>query len=332
MIVCSKCGNKAQDGAIFCDQCGNRLVEQEPVAGVASTAPAPVAAPVAAPSNTLTCPSCGFSNVPGEAFCENCGTKLAALEPESAPAPAPVTAAPVVAAPEPAVPAAAAPAEAAPAAGKVCPACGAAASPDDDFCYACGADLRAPADAAAASAVPAAPAGTAAPVPAAPVEAAPAPAPVAAAPVAKCPACGAAAKEGAAFCDVCGATLAAAPAPQPATPAPTPAPGGGPRLIVVASGVEIPLPAKAELLVGREDPVSNIFPDVDLSPHGGEEGGVSRRHFKITVQGSQYSIEDLNSTNHTLLNRAKLDPGVKRPLADGDEVRAGRVRLVFKAS
>ena len=330
MIVCSKCGNKAQDGAIFCDQCGNRLAP-EPAASAAAVAPAAAVAeaPAAPAANALACPSCGFSNVPGEAFCENCGTKLAAPEPEAAPA-APVAATPAAVVPAPAAsaPAASAPAAAvadAPAAGKVCPACGAAASPDDDFCYACGADLRAPAEAA-----PAAP-EAAVPIPGeamTPVEAAPAPA----AAVATCPACGAAAKEGATFCDVCGATLAAAPAPQPATPAPATVPGTGPRLIVAASGAEIPLPAKAEILVGREDPVSGIFPDVDLSPHGGEEGGVSRRHLKITIQGGQYSAEDLNSTNYTLVNKTKLDPGVKRPLADGDEVRVGRVRLIFKAS
>ncbi len=323
MIICPKCGNKAQDGAIFCDQCGTRLASE----------PAP-AVPAAAPAVAIAgkCPSCGFINVPGEAFCENCGTKLAAVEPEAAPAaPADLTEGEVAGVAAVSTPPAA-PA-AAPAAGKVCPACGAAASPDDDFCYACGADLRAPAEAAAAPAVPEA-AAPAAPEVAAPVApAVPEVAPAPAAAVIRCPACGAEAKPGAAFCDVCGANLTApAPAPQPAAPAPVVVPGTGPRLIVAASGAEIPLPAKAEILVGREDPVSGIFPDVDLSPHGGEEGGVSRRHLKIIVQGGQYSVEDLNSTNYTLVNKKRLDPGVQQPLADGDEVRAGRVRLVFKAS
>jgi len=87
-----------------------------------------------------------------------------------------------------------------------------------------------------------------------------------------------------------------------------------------------------EALVGREDPYSGVFPDIDLTPHGGEEGGVSRRHFKITLTGGQYMVEDLNSTNFTILNRQRLQPGVPMVLADGDEIRAGRVRLVFRVS
>lgn len=147
-------------------------------------------------------------------------------------------------------------------------------------------------------------------------------------------------KPGDSFCDHCGAALVtpapgAAPVAQPA-PAPTvqpaPAPAAGARLIVVASGVEIPLPMGKETLVGREDPYSGVFPDIDLTPHGGEEGGVSRRHFKITLKGGQYMIEDLNSTNFTILNRQRLQPGVPVALADGDEIRAGRVRLLFKVS
>ena len=114
------------------------------------------------------------------------------------------------------------------------------------------------------------------------------------------------------------------------TPMPAATPAGGPRLVVVASGVEIPLPAKAEILIGREDPVSGIFPDVDLSPHGGDDGGVSRKHLKISVQGAQYVAEDLGSTNYTLVNKIKLEPGAGQALQDGYEIRAGRVRLVFK--
>lgn len=104
------------------------------------------------------------------------------------------------------------------------------------------------------------------------------------------------------------------------------------RLVLVTSGIEIPLAPGKEVIVGREDPYSGIVPDVDLTPHGAEEGGVSRRHFKISLAGGQYVIEDLNSTNFTLLNRQRLQPGKPAPLADGDEIRAGRVRLTFRVS
>jgi len=99
---------------------------------------------------------------------------------------------------------------------------------------------------------------------------------------------------------------------------------------VVSSGAEIPLPAVAEILIGREDPVSGIFPEVDLTPHGGEEGGVSRRHARITFEGGAYSIEDLDSTNFTFVNKQKLAPRARQSLQDGDEIRCGRVNLLFK--
>jgi len=90
-------------------------------------------------------------------------------------------------------------------------------------------------------------------------------------------------------------------------------------------------PGKSEILLGREDPVSNVFPDIDLTPHGGDEGGVSRRHARIFAQGNQLFVEDLNSTNYTYVNQQKLTPGQPHPLKDGDEIRLGKVRLTYMA-
>ena len=103
------------------------------------------------------------------------------------------------------------------------------------------------------------------------------------------------------------------------------------RLVLPDSSVEFPVQGGVETLVGREDPYNSIFPEVDLAPYGAEEAGVSRRHFRIAATGTQYTIEDLNSTNFTLLNRSRLEPGKKAPLKDGDEIRAGRLRLIFRA-
>jgi len=90
------------------------------------------------------------------------------------------------------------------------------------------------------------------------------------------------------------------------------------------------LTGKSEFIIGREDPVSDIFPG-DLTPHGGEEGGVSRLHAKVYAHGEQFLIEDQNSTNYTFLNRQKLEPNAPTPLKDGDELRLGRVILQFRA-
>jgi predicted amidophosphoribosyltransferase len=341
MITCPNCGNQATEGAIFCDQCGARLSAPQPAAP--PTAPAPT-------GGSVICPSCNAPNVPGEAFCDYCGAPLEAPEPvvEIAPALEPVSAEASVQA----LPAAAGPAivEAAPAEAKpTCPACGAEVLPGEAFCAACGASLAQPpippepVPEVEAEPVPAPaplqPADKAEPVvgeaplaPAvveAPPPSVPTPVPI---PIPTCPACGAAVEVGDSFCSSCGARLTAAPAPvaAPTVEAPPPPTVAGPRLVVAASGAEIPLPPLAEILIGREDPVSGIFPEVELTPHGGEEGGVSRRHARLIVEGGNYFIEDLDSTNFTFVNKQKVTPKVRQPLKNGDEIRCGRVTLILQ--
>jgi hypothetical protein len=146
---------------------------------------------------------------------------------------------------------------------------------------------------------------------------------------------------GEAYCTNCGVSLAAAPA-SVATPASVAAPAGvasstangaaHPRLVVEADNASFDLSGKTEVLIGREDPVSNIYPDVDLTPHGGEEGGVSRLHAKLLVNGGQYLIEDQNSTNFTFVNRQRLQPKVPTAIKDGDEIRLGRVAMKFETA
>nr|NIV38197.1 FHA domain-containing protein [Anaerolineae bacterium] len=72
-------------------------------------------------------------------------------------------------------------------------------------------------------------------------------------------------------------------------------------------------------------------PQVDLTPHGGEEGGVSRQHARIVVEGGNYFVEDLDSTNFTFVNKQKLAPKTRQAVGDGDEIRFGRVAAVFRA-
>ncbi len=180
-----------------------------------------------------------------------------------------------------------------------------------------------------------------------------------------CPNCGAPAQEDAAFCDNCGAALPAGICPncqaparldahfcdhcghplreQPATLVVTyddlaPDAGAGaeaetaPRLLVLPAGNVLALaPEQDSYVIGRVDPASGSYPEVDLVPFGGEEGGVSRRHAQITRRDDQYFIEDLNSVNYTFVNKHKIAVGNVFPLQDGDEIRLGRVLLRFKA-
>ncbi len=104
------------------------------------------------------------------------------------------------------------------------------------------------------------------------------------------------------------------------------------RLIVEADNQEFDLSGKDNILIGREDAVSSIYPDVDLTAHGGEDGGVSRLHARIFVENGQYMLEDENSTNFTFLNRQRLAGKTPTQLHDNDEVRLGRVLLRFKTA
>lgn len=165
-----------------------------------------------------------------------------------------------------------------------------------------------------------------------------------------CPSCGATNPAGEAFCSNCGVSLLGGSAPASVAPAPnhqapvddqqiapapssvsTAAPAGLlARLIVEADNQEFDLSGKDNISIGREDAVSNIYPDVDLTPHGGEEGGVSRLHAHIFVDSGQYMLEDENSTNFTFLNRQRLAAKTPTPINDNDEIRLGRVLLRFK--
>ena len=121
----------------------------------------------------------------------------------------------------------------------------------------------------------------------------------------------------------------AAPTPVIEAPPPPPPAPSGPRLVVEESGAVLPLPLdKTDIIIGREDPVSNIFPEIDLTPHGGELGGVSRQHARLSHAGGQWTVTDLNSTNYTRLNGARLEPNVPTPIADGARLQFGRVVVI----
>ena len=47
------------------------------------------------------------------------------------------------------------------------------------------------------------------------------------------------------------------------------------------------------------------------------------------LQGGQAFIEDLDSVNHTYVNRQRLQPNVPQPLNPGDEIRLGKVVLRY---
>jgi pSer/pThr/pTyr-binding forkhead associated (FHA) protein len=99
------------------------------------------------------------------------------------------------------------------------------------------------------------------------------------------------------------------------------------KLSMPDSGREMELPLTKEVTIGRLDPASNCFPEVDLASHGGLRKGVSRWHAKIIRRGKEVLIEDLASTNGTFLNRERLTPCFPQVLKSGDELQLGRLTL-----
>jgi hypothetical protein len=266
----------------------------------------------------LRCPFCHYDNEDGALFCEQCKSDLAGVE-------QPAVASPV----EPAVPMAAPFADTVPVveAAVVAEAMPMEAAPIPLE------ELNtpiAPVEPMTADVVPvepipvtpevvpaevedvptAAPVEEAPPPPAAKAPPAAAPAPAAAAPPAPPPA----------------PAPAAPPAPAAAEPAPLPA-SAQPRLLVLRGqkrSVEYPI-YEGQNFIGRADekPV-----DIDLEDQEPPDRiWSSRQHAVITYESGRMTIEDLNSSNGTFVNRTKIYPAQPRPLNVNDVIQIGTVQL-----
>src|SRR5262245_29710593 len=110
-------------------------------------------------------------------------------------------------------------------------------------------------------------------------------------------------------------------------------PSEGPeRLVHPPSGMEFRLSTGSETTIGRKDPVTGIYPDIDLTPVDNQRS-VSRRHAKIYRRGSKFFFgEEIGTMNSTFLNGRRLDTGVPAELRQGDELRCGVVVLRFEAT
>jgi CRP-like cAMP-binding protein len=107
------------------------------------------------------------------------------------------------------------------------------------------------------------------------------------------------------------------------------APAASGRLVQEDEGVEHPLTGE-ELLVGRYDPVTEIQPEIDLSPFDVKRS-VSRRHARLVRSGEGWVLqEEVGVLNGTYRNGARLRPGSPVRLRDGDVVGFGMVRMVFQ--
>ena len=79
--------------------------------------------------------------------------------------------------------------------------------------------------------------------------------------------------------------------------------------------------------LGRNDPAELVFPEIDLTAGYGRQYGVSRQHACIFQRGETAEVQDLASTNGTLLNGERLAPYVPEPLKDGDRLQLGKLLI-----
>ena len=99
------------------------------------------------------------------------------------------------------------------------------------------------------------------------------------------------------------------------------------QVVVSHIGHRIQVPLESEILIGRRDDSSGVFPQVDLTPYGAAEKGVSRRHARIVFSNDELMIEDVGSVNGTFLNGHRIVPYQSVPLSSGDVVQLGTLIL-----
>jgi pSer/pThr/pTyr-binding forkhead associated (FHA) protein len=90
---------------------------------------------------------------------------------------------------------------------------------------------------------------------------------------------------------------------------------------------ELEVPLTKPIRLGRIDPREGVYPDVDLTADLAMEHGVSREHACIFQRGNVVEVEDLASTNGTLLNGTRLAPYLPVSLKNGDRLHLGKLLI-----
>jgi len=101
--------------------------------------------------------------------------------------------------------------------------------------------------------------------------------------------------------------------------------GGNVVMHFQADNVHVHLEQQTEVVLGRADGRTHTYPDLDLTPYGAIENGVSRMHAAIRRNEDALLLIDLGSANGTFVNGQKVAPKTPLILRDGDEVRLGRL-------
>jgi len=84
-----------------------------------------------------------------------------------------------------------------------------------------------------------------------------------------------------------------------------------------------------ETLIGRNDPVTELKPDIDLTDLDFKRT-VSRCHARIVREDDGFAVlEEVGALNGTSVNGLELVAGERHPLKDGDRLDVGAVTMVF---
>ena len=104
------------------------------------------------------------------------------------------------------------------------------------------------------------------------------------------------------------------------------------RLEFAGYGERVDILPNQRTVVGRADSSAANVPDVDLSPFGAFDKGVSRIHAALIRQDATLTLLDLGSSNGTLINGRRVSPNQPRVVQDGDEITFGQLvaRVSFK--
>ncbi len=96
------------------------------------------------------------------------------------------------------------------------------------------------------------------------------------------------------------------------------------------SGQCLPLPDQDVVTLGRTDPASGIFPDLDLSDHDPRRS-LSRRHARVVRTAEGHALmEEAGVMNGSFVNGKRLQPQQLHLLKPGDRITLGMVQLTFQ--
>ena len=98
-------------------------------------------------------------------------------------------------------------------------------------------------------------------------------------------------------------------------------------LHIVENGQILPLADRTEFTLGRSAEEQPIVPDVDLSAYNAYANGVSRLHAAIKLVKNRIVLVDLGSSNGTYLNGNRLASYLETPVAHGDLIYLGKLKI-----